>query len=61
MKRIKDKPIDHKIGYKLGYNNPGQWNQTKLLKSNRLFAKGVIDGICQRKTDDANGIAVYKI
>lgn len=43
-------------GYKAGYNNPGHFDQTKLLACNTDTAKGAVDGICQRKTDQANDI-----
>ena len=51
----------YKKGFKRGYNNPGQFDQTKLLKSNTEIARGVIAGICQRKQDDVNGTVSFKL
>ncbi len=46
--------------YRSGYNNPSQWNQTTLLKSNSELAKAAINGIVQRKADDAAGCTKLK-
>jgi len=50
----------YKKGYKLGYNNPRQFDSVKLLKSNEDIAKGVVDGICQRRQDETNKTVVFK-
>ena len=51
----------YKKGFKRGYNNPGQFDQTKLLKSNTEIAKGVVAGICQRQQDNANNTVSFKL
>ena len=48
MKRSKE----YKKGYKTGYNNPGQFEQQKLLQSDSDLAKGIIDGILVRENDN---------
>jgi len=50
----------YRKGYKHGYNNPSQFDQSKLLKHNDDLAQGVIAGICQRKQDDTNNTTVFK-
>ena len=50
----------YRKGYKQGYNNPGQFNQDKLLNNNSDMAQGVVAGICQRKQDDANNTRVFE-
>jgi len=46
-------------GFKAGYNNPGNFNQAKLLASNTDLTRGVIDGICARMKDIANGSTIF--
>ena len=50
----------YKKGFRKGYNNPGQFDQSKLLKFDDDLAKGVIAGICQRMQDNANNTVVFK-
>ena len=51
---------EYKKGYKEGYNNPSQFDQDKLMKSNSIMARGVIAGICHRKQDDINNTVKFK-
>lgn len=50
----------YKRGFRKGYNNPGQFDQTKLLKFDDDLAKGIIAGICERAKDVVNNIVVFK-
>lgn len=50
----------YKKGFARGYNNPGQFDQDKLLKSNCDLAKGVIAGICQRAKDEKENNVSFK-
>lgn len=50
----------YRKGYKKGYNNPSQYNQVLLLKSNSDIAKGIIAGICDRQRDIQNNCTVFK-
>ncbi len=54
------KSNQYKKGFKKGYNNPSQFDQNKLLQSNSDLAKGVIDGICQRKQDEIDNTVSFK-
>ena len=47
-------------GYKNGYNNPGQYNQQKLLNSNKDIARGIIAGILKRTEDIKNNTVIFK-
>ena len=46
-------------GYKKGYNNPGQFDQRKLLRFDDDLARGVIAGICQRHKDRESDIVNF--
>ena len=46
--------------YKQGYNNPSQFDESKLLNSNSKEAKQVLEGICQRKEDEYHNCVKFK-
>lgn len=46
--------------YKSAYNNPKQWNQEKLLKSNNSLAKAAIQGMIDREKDEQKGQVRFK-
>ena len=50
----------YRKGYKKGYNNPGQFDQTKLLRFDNDLANGIVAGICERAKDNANNTVVFK-
>lgn len=51
--------VEYRKGYKEGYNNPSQFDQAKVKQINSDMARGIIDGICQRAKDQANGTVKF--
>ncbi|MBW2097125.1 MAG: hypothetical protein JRI80_19905 [Deltaproteobacteria bacterium] len=54
-RRAMKRSAQYKKGYKKGFNNPGSFDQAKLLRSSSELARGVVAGICDRKIADADG------
>ena len=50
----------YKKGYREGYNNPSQFDEQQLLKSNSNLAKGVIAGICQKRKDEQSNAVSFE-
>jgi len=46
--------------YREGYNNPSNFNQETLLKSNSEIAQAVIKGILDRKKDEIANCVRFK-
>ena len=55
-----EKGKKHWKHYREGYNNPGQWDQKKLLAQNDDITRAIISGITDRKADDFNGVSKFK-
>ena len=46
-------------GFREGFNNPNQYKNENILNSNNDYIKGIVAGICKRRTNIQNGKAGF--